>query len=153
LAEAWRISIAQLSQTLIAAWRRYPTPPELSPDEDYTQDPIAAFGILEAQRHRARGITLSMFLGLMKYYQQSYLDLLRQGELDAQQIETAERFIARFFARIELGFCAEWCSLGEQEKTRELQESNRRMTNEKNKYLTILFWSPAASEKRPPSRS
>jgi len=65
LAEAWRLSIAGLSAPLLKAWHLSDQPPELGPDDNYTRDPIAAFGMLEAQRHRARGVSLSMFLCLM----------------------------------------------------------------------------------------
>ena len=53
--------------------------PELSPEEDYANDPATQFGVIEAQRHRGRGVNLSMFLGLMKYYRQSYVDLLTES--------------------------------------------------------------------------
>ncbi len=138
LAEAWRVSVSRLSESLIDALVTSSSPPELSPEEDYSIDPIAAFGILEAKRHRKRGVTLGMFLGLMKYYRQSYIDLIGDSDFEAARKEMACRYIDRFFDRVELGFCMEWAALGEGEKTRELQSTNRRMTNEKNKYLTIF---------------
>jgi hypothetical protein len=55
LAEDWRLSIAGLSASLLEAWQRSDRPPELGPDEDFSQDPIAAFGILEAKRLQAGG--------------------------------------------------------------------------------------------------
>jgi PAS domain-containing protein len=138
LVEAWRISIAGLSERLLSALETYNGVPELGPDEDYTQDPIASFGILEAQRHRARGVTLDMFLGLMKYYRQSYVDLVLQAGFEPEHQDHFRLLVDRFFDRIELGFCVEWTALSENEKTEELQVSNRDMANEKNKYLTIF---------------
>jgi hypothetical protein len=48
-------------------WLYENEPPELGPDDDLTIDPIASFGIMEAQRHRSRGVTLSVFLGLAHF--------------------------------------------------------------------------------------
>ncbi|MCB2192271.1 MAG: hypothetical protein KQI62_11940 [Deltaproteobacteria bacterium] len=138
LLEAWRLSISGLSESILNALAHYPDIPELLPDEDYTQDPVAKFGINEAQRHRERGVSLSMFLGLTKYYRQSYLDLLNHQGLGPTEAERYGLFVNRVFDRIEIGFCTEWAG-GEPELTiQELQVSNRLMTNEKNKYLTIF---------------
>ncbi len=142
LAEAWKISIQGLSESLMKAIKDSKAPPELGPDDDFTKDPIASFGILEARRHRSRGITLSMFLGLMKYYKQGYLDLVIQAGFKNKYEERCRLFIERFFDRIEIGFTAEWAMLNENEQTKELQSSNRTITNEKNKYLTIFESTP-----------
>ena len=70
LEEAWRISIVGLSNSISAALAISDEPWELGPDDDFVNDPIASFGIQEARTHRSRGVTLAMFLGLMKYYRQ-----------------------------------------------------------------------------------
>ncbi len=138
LAEAWRISIAGISQSLLEALAVQSGVPELLPDEDYTKDPIAFFGIVEAKRHRERGVSFGMFLGLMKYYQQSYIDLVIQAGFGIEEERQCLLFVDRFFDRIELGFCLEWNSLGKGRMLAELQSTNRHMTNEKNRYLTIF---------------
>ncbi len=142
LKEAWRLSIAGLSESLLNAIKRDLSNLELSPDEDFTQDPIAVFGIVEAQRHRERGVDLGMFLGLMKYYRQSYMDLLRQASFDPNYEDRCRFILKRFFDRLEIGFCTEWASSAEKELITELQISNRMMTNEKNRYLTIFESQP-----------
>jgi PAS domain S-box-containing protein/putative nucleotidyltransferase with HDIG domain len=138
LAEPWRQSIAGLSGPLLKAWQSSEQPPELGPEADYRRDPIAAFGMLEARRHRARGVSLSMFLGLMKYYRQSYHDLVRQAGFDQDWGEHCRLFIDRFFDRVEIGFCTEWAELSGGVQDAEMQRATRAMTNEKNKYLTIF---------------
>lgn len=138
LAEAWRTSISGLSQPFLECLKNLSIVPELLPDEDNTPDPIASFGIIEAKRHRRRGVSLSMFLGLMKYYRQSYIDLVVQNGFGIEEERLYRLFIDRFFDRIEIGFCTEWNSLTENQMLEELQSSNRCMTNEKNKYLTIF---------------
>ena len=138
LAEAWRTSISGLSQSLLECLKSQSSVPELLPDEDYTSDPIATFGIIEAKRHRKRGVSLGMFLGLMKYYRQSYIDLVMQACFGIEEERLYRSFVERFFDRIELGFCTEWNSLTENQMLVELQSANRCITNEKNKYLTIF---------------
>ncbi|MBN1186007.1 MAG: response regulator [Bacteroidales bacterium] len=139
LEEAWRLSISGLSRSLIEALKNFKDKiPELHPDEDYLSDPVSKFGVIEAQKHRERGISLSMFLGLMKYYKQCYLDLVHRDITDSSEKNRMLSFIERCFDRIEIAFCVEWSSLSDTELVKELQDTNRMMTNQKNKYLTIF---------------
>lgn len=150
LEEAWRVSIAGLTDAILAALAISAQPWELGPDDDYAADPVAAFGVLEARRHRARGVTLGMFLGLMKYYRQGYLDLIKQSfpppEAKNGHDPTAHAlFLERVFDRIEIGFCSEWSKSETADNAiQELQQANRRMTNEKNRFLTIFESLPTA---------
>ena len=138
LKEPWRLSICGLSGPLLNALANNQHDLELDPDESFSQDPAAAFGILEAQRHRERGIELAMFLGLFKYYRQSYQDLISQSGFESEYRRRCHRLIDRFFDRIEIGFCSEWSKIGYDDLLKELQTTNRMMTNEKNKYLTLF---------------
>lgn len=139
LAEAWRISIQGLSDSLCQTIDHYGDHvPELDADEDYQRDPAAAFGILEAQRHRSRGVTLALFLGLMKYYRQSYLDVVAEAGCPPAQRDYYLLYVTRFFDRVEIGFCSEWAGTAAEHQLDELRVTNVRMTNEKNKYLTIF---------------
>ncbi|MGD9071082.1 MAG: hypothetical protein PVI69_04895 [Desulfobacterales bacterium] len=107
LKEAWRLSIAGLSASIGEAACNKDFDPELRPEKDLADDPVAQFGIVEAQRHRERGVSLGMHLGLMKYYRQAYLDLLRRLNTGSVGREKYERFINRVFDRIEVGFCVD----------------------------------------------
>ena len=138
LREAWRLSISGLSSALLAAiGKRHPNL-ELNPDDKYISDPIAEFGIIEARRHRERGVSLGMFLGLMKYYRQSYKDLVRHGGFVYSLENHYLNLIERFFDRLEIAFCIEWAESDQSELIEKLQVRNRLMTNEKNRYLTIF---------------
>lgn len=150
LAEAWRMAVTGLSATLIEALATSPEPPELAADEDFTRDPMASFGILEARLHRHRGITLPMFLGMMKYCRQAYQDLAETAPFPESEKKTLRLYLDRMFDRIELGFCSEWSQQSQKDQLEQLQASNRQLTNEKNLYLTlfeslhapVLFFSP-----------
>ncbi|MGO8880257.1 MAG: hypothetical protein ACLQMS_12205 [Desulfomonilaceae bacterium] len=138
LEEAWRISIRGVSGSLIRALEIHDSPPELGPDDRFDQDPIAAFGVIEAQRHRERGIALGMFLGLLKYYRQTYIDLVDEAGLDSQYRSRYHLFVERCFDRIEIGVSVEWASGTGEGRLDELQATSRFLTNEKNKYLTLF---------------
>ena len=137
LEEAWRVSINGLSQALLTALNIYNDVPELDADENYLLNEITAFGILEARRHRYRGVNLETFLGLMIYYRQAYLDLVLGSDLSQPTKDKYSLFVIRFFDHIELGFIKEWTSENKDELIEQLQNTNQIVTNEKQKYLTI----------------
>ncbi|WP_291325091.1 ATP-binding protein [Desulfovibrio sp. UCD-KL4C] len=139
LIEAWRISIHGLSKAIMTASDIYGEDlPQFHPDENYADDPAALFGVLEARLHRERGISLQMFLGLYKYYRYTYVDLVRSMTAEPELKLHYEKFVERVLDRIEIAFCSEWSGLDSDNTIKELQKSNREMTNEKNKYLTIF---------------
>lgn len=135
--EAWRASVADLSERLLVALQTNEQAPELGPDDDSTRDRMASGGKLEAQRHRPRGITLEMF-SLMKYYKQSYIDLVHEAGFERDYEERCRLFVERFFDQVELGSCAERADSSESKLITELQTTNQMLTEEKNKYLTIF---------------
>jgi hypothetical protein len=136
LEEAWRLSISGLTASLSDAIATFDRPPNLGPDDDYPNDPLARFGLVEAQRHRQRGLTLAMFLGLLKYYRQSYVDLITLQT--GATVDADRRFIDRCFDRIEVAIAQEWATLDPSQRHDELAASNRSVTNEKNTYLTVF---------------
>ncbi len=138
LQAAWRASVAGLTQALVRTLSGSADVPEFRPDDDVTRDPCCAFGILEAQRHRARGIDLELFLGLMKYYEQSFLDLLEASALPAATKGFGTLFVRRFFDRVEMGFSLEWLRTSELDRLEELRRANRELAEEKSLYLTIF---------------
>ena len=140
LEEAWRVSIHGLTESLLLTTEECENRiPELHVDLDYVKDPAAGFGIHEAKLHRSRGITLDLFLSLTKYYAQSYVDFIRQDtDFDDATKDFFELYIRRFYDRVEIGFASEWASSSRDKLMNELQTTNKLMTNEKNKYLTIF---------------
>lgn len=144
LLEAWRLSITGLSASLKNALERPPASLELHPEADYTQDPVAAFGVAEAHRHRERGVDLGMFLGLMKYYRQAYHDLINSIGRDPADQDRYHHCIGRCFDRMEIGFVTTWAAIEDDAQLSALQAANREMTNEKNKYLTVFESLPIA---------
>ncbi len=137
LEEAWVKSISGLSEALLTCIEMGEFP-EMEVDQDIRHDSIASFGVIEAKLHMHRGITLEMFMGLMKYYRQAYLDLIDKMVPPGEQKSRYLLMVNRFFDCNEIAFCAEWCSSSQDMVDAKLQSANRDLANEKNKYLTIF---------------
>jgi len=139
LEEAWRLSINVLSTLLVRdAAETGGVPAEFSPEDDFRNDPVASFGIVEAQRHRERGVDMGMFLSLLKYYRQAYIDLVSDQEFPKETETPLTLLIIRFYDRLEIGISLEWSGEDEDQRLEELRATNRFLTNEKNKYLTLV---------------
>lgn len=138
LEEAWRLSISGISSSLQVALERREGPVEFGPDDDFQSVPEAAFGVQEARRHRARGVPLGMFGGLLVYYRQAYLDLVDLADAPETERSYARLLVMRFFDLFQLAYVTEWSRHPASDLLAELQHSNRRMTNEKNRFLTIF---------------
>lgn len=138
LEEAWRASVAGLSKPILDTPSTSFLPLELNPHSDFMNDAYAEFGVLEAKKHRERGIDLIMFLGLFKYYRQTYEDLLFKLDMSAEDIKSCRTFLKRYFDRVELGFIDEWIKVGTEGINQELAIANRRLVNEKSMYLTTF---------------
>ncbi len=136
LEEAWVVSVSGLTEALVQGIQN--GIPEINVDQDFINEPATYFGRIEAKKHRQRGITLEMFLGLMKYYRQSYIDLISNSIPDKEQQRLYTTRINRYFDQNEIAFCKEWNLQSNDTLLSELQNTTREITNEKNRYLTIF---------------
>ena len=136
LKAAWLTSVQRLVE-VVRAGLSGDDPLDLHPDDDFLNDPACTFGVIQAQRHRARGVNLSMFLGLFKYYRQTFLDFLHeQVELEDKVAVTCR--INRVFDRIEIAFCTEWSGTDSETQIKELATTSRLLANDKNRLLTFF---------------
>jgi diguanylate cyclase (GGDEF)-like protein/PAS domain S-box-containing protein len=140
--EAWRRSVAGLTQALTLAIETHGLDaPGFSPDDTFTDDPASAFAVAQSRSHRARGVTLGMYLGLFKYYRRAYVSLLDEegaaALADPERMAQYRTFVINFFDRAEIALSQEWADSGDRHLV-ELRERNRAMTNEKNLFLTLF---------------
>lgn len=142
LEEAWVMSISGLSDALVAAIRIDEKVPEIEVEHNFENNAISAFGVLEAKKHRYRGVSLKMFLSFIKYYRQAYLDLVIESVDNMDNIFKYQLWINRFFDHNEIAYIHEWTTKSDEDLISEMQMENIRMTNEKNKYLTIFESTP-----------
>jgi diguanylate cyclase (GGDEF)-like protein len=138
LDEVWLASVNGLAEALSAALASPRGIPELDFFDDYDSEPLLAFGIEEARKHRYRGITLEMFLGFIKYYRRSFLEVVGDSGLPDDCKASSREIIDRFFDRVEIGFCREWSGEGRDALLVQMQEANRSLANDKNKYRAVF---------------
>jgi|TARA_Y100000310_G_scaffold344067_1_gene454911 PAS domain S-box-containing protein len=136
--QEWRMTVQQPVNALIEYLLHHDDPDPIHVDENFEENPTAAFGILEAKRHRQRGVRFDMFLGLAKYVRQSFVDLIHDVSPSLDGERQALAVTHRFFDKFELGFTTEWLRCEETTLIRELQDSNRELTNSKKSYQTIF---------------
>ncbi|WP_195891470.1 sensor domain-containing diguanylate cyclase [Luminiphilus syltensis] len=136
---AWQASIAGLSEALIkGAQEQTRSSIEFTPNQDFIHDALAHFAVEEAILHRKRGIKPGMFLSLLKYYRQAYTDLVDERCADSPHIKTLRHFVLKRFDLLEIALVTEWNSTPMDKVVDELSTTNRKLTNEKNFYLTAF---------------
>lgn len=138
LEEAWSTSISGLSNAIVSALVEDGQIPEIEAIQDEKNSLLCSFGIDEARRHRNRGISLELYLGLMKYYRRAYMDLVHESKFKTADKRTCLLILRQYFDLMELYFCREWCSLPQEQYTEQLRSANLELMNLKNKYLTIF---------------
>ena len=122
--EGWRAALRGLSGSLRQAIRSDPSPPSLTAETIDRNDGLSAFGVAEARKRRREGMPLGIFLGLVKFFRQAYLDLVRTAGLPREEEEGFLRYIERFFDRNEVASCVSWTAESVSERVTELQEKH-----------------------------
>ena len=102
LIEAWRLSVRGLTDALVAALE-CGTRLDFGIDDEQGGDPLTHFGREAALRHRSRGVTLSMFLGLSKYYRDAFAESCATSLAGSEEQARCRFVIGRLFDRIERG--------------------------------------------------
>jgi len=122
--EAWRATLRGLSGSLLQALRSDPSLPSLTADDVGRDDGLCAFGVVEARKRRREEMSLGIFLGLVKYFRQAYLDLVRTAGLPREEEERRLRYIERFFDRNEIAVCVSWTSESVSGRVGELRQEH-----------------------------
>lgn len=136
--EARRIAIAGLNRAMLSDIPCFARDAAETGAAPSGASAMAALCLATAARHRRRGVTLGMFLEALKGYRRAYHDLLGRKELHLRGGERYRQAVDRAFDQAELAVCAEWDESGGPDRLAELQQANRALTNEKNKYLAIF---------------
>ncbi len=138
LEEAWRNSVRLLNKPVMDTPSAYFGIPELHPHADYFADPYAIYGITEAKRCRETGMSIVMFMGLFKYYRQTYDDLLIHFGFTAEETVMCRTFLKRYFDHVELGFIQEYLGQERAYGADDQSAVTRRLFSEKSLYATVI---------------
>jgi len=120
----WRATLRGLSGSLLQAFRSNPSPPSLTAADVGREDGLSAFGVVEARKRRREGMPLGIFLGLVKFFREAYLDLVRTAGLPREEEEGLLRYIERFFDRNEVASCVSWTAESVSGRVAELQQKH-----------------------------
>ncbi|WP_147819943.1 PAS domain S-box protein [Salidesulfovibrio onnuriiensis] len=136
LVEPWRMSVSGLTKAIGKGLENSESlRAGLTPDDCYKDDPVSEFAIMESRLHRQRGVNLSMFLGLLKYYRASYFDLVEE-KAPPELRASFHGFLLDFFDRLEVALSGDWAATTDDPP--EVQAINRQLANEKNMFLTLV---------------
>ncbi len=134
-----KMTVFGLSQSIIAAIRKYGDIPGLYANEDYSKDPIVSFTITETSIHRTRGVEMDSFLCLLKLYKQSYTDLVH-AHYDGEEKDYFSLLIQRVYDRFEIGITTEWTRLC----LAEIEEVNKKLEQQQENFQQLFENSPDA---------
>ena len=126
----WRATLRGLSGSLLQAFRSDPSPPSLAADDMGRDDGLSAFGVVEGRKRRREGMPFGVFLGLVKFFRQAYLDLVRSAGLPREEEEGALRYIERFFDRNEVAVCVSWTAESVSGRLAELRQEHDELSPE-----------------------
>lgn len=135
LREAWRTSIAGLSQPLVAS---IDEALDNHVQNNKSLETAVAFGREQARKHRWRGTDLAMFLELLKLYRGSYFELIEENVPDPEERQPFNNLLLQMFDSVELGLTREWSMIDETVELARLREEVRALSNEKNRLLTMV---------------
>lgn len=130
--------IGKITSALIETIEKSPEMPVFPLQDDADTNLLSQLGGEEAKRYRKEGASIIDFLNLIKYYRQSYIDLIQEQIDNSLDIYYYTQYIERGFDRIEMAFCSEWTRLNENTQIKELQAHNRYLTNETNAFLSAF---------------
>lgn len=132
---AWLAAVRGLADALSAAWRRDRRPRPV-PARGPQEGEAVAYAALEARRNRERGMTLPMFLGLVKLLREVVLEVA--GDAGGAEGSNIAAFLASFFDAVEISAAAQWTAPEAAIREAELAGAARRLALEKEK-LEALF--------------
>lgn len=138
LPEVWLTAVEGLAQDFLNVLNDGGNIDDLDFYDNHSHKTVSVFGINEARKHRYRGVSLEMFLGLMKYYRRSFMDLVIDKKAEKEDILKCFRLIECFFDRLEIGFCLEWTREQKDELVENLQQTNLQLAYEKNIYMALF---------------
>jgi diguanylate cyclase (GGDEF)-like protein len=136
---AWNDSLNGLFGAFRAACENGIGPCAWGPDDTVNpDDPVSGFGILEARRHRARGVGFPLFLGVFKLYRRAWHEVVAEAPVQPEAALAAHRFIDIFYDTVELGICADWAQASFPGVDQEIQEANRSLIRQVAQWRTVF---------------
>ncbi len=140
---AWRESIVGVSKglnTLLSNDKVHTIDPNIRMELNDWDEEIIGYFRERAIVHQRRAIELYMYTGLLKYYRQAYVELIRSLDANDNDIHWLISLINGFFDRGEAITCYEYQKLSSNsnQELEEIKQSHREVLNHKNQLLSII---------------
>ncbi|GEM_PF-1727305 len=127
--EVWRMMVRGLSKQLISF---------LYGKGIGSGDMVCDFAVEEAHLHQKRGVYLSDFIGLLKTCRQGYRELVCRGSADGGSQLQSLSAVEIYFDYLEVEILTALADTDRDSIVQEMQDQNRELTIEKNRFLTIF---------------
>ncbi|MGH1356530.1 MAG: ATP-binding protein [Thalassovita sp.] len=134
---AWVEANESICECLVAYMRATTTEP-IGPIAtlDYGNDPRFKRMRQIAQRHRALGITIQLYVGLLKHFQRLYISEIQ--DMPTAIGDKGLLLIRDFFDEMELSVCSSWKGKEDGQRLNELQDRARLAIMDKDRYLAVF---------------
>ncbi|QJB56241.1 PAS domain S-box protein [Pseudodesulfovibrio sp. zrk46] len=133
----WANSVDMINDALIRTLDKYGLEGLDLPVDHSTNDPLSEFATQTARIHRDRGVSLPMFMTLLKVYRAAYVKLVYKELGELPLAPACRDFVVAFFDRAEIAQCANWAELHEEERVQALEQAHRLTMEEKDRFLTL----------------
>jgi len=118
LGDAWKASVCRITEVLLNSLESWGVDGGyLRTDCSLEKNPLSLFAVELSRSHRERGVSLAMFIGLLKLYRRAYVGLAEKVE-DPVLRRQYRDFLNRFFDHIEVSQCLDWAEPSDQERNR-----------------------------------
>ncbi len=96
------------------------------------------FLLEEMYQYIQKGFNLSQVIEIINYYKYAYINVLRTWSVEEEYKNLCLNYIMVNFDYIQFKVSDRWCNINETEKTERIKDWNSKITDEKNKYLSIF---------------
>ncbi len=125
-------------QAITAALQRNFLAREIQSGEMIVGDPLSAFGISLAKQHNGNGANRGLPRALLKDCRRTYQDLVQRASWPLEIKHETQDFLDCSLERVEVAFTTEWGLLPGEQLRGALEQYNRILARERNRYLAIF---------------
>ncbi|MCX5970065.1 MAG: diguanylate cyclase [Coprothermobacterota bacterium] len=111
---------------------------EIQSGEIIVGDPLSAFGVSLAKRQNGIGANRGFPRALLEDCRRTYQDLAERAGWPLEIEHEAQDFLDRSLERLEVAFTTEWGLLPGEQLRGALEQYNRMLARERNRYLAIF---------------
>lgn len=125
-------------QAIIAALQQHSATSETQSGDLLVGDPLTAFGVNLAKRQNGVGANRGLTRALLEDCRRTYQDLVQRACWPIEIERESQDFLDRSLERVVVAFTAEWELLPGEQLRGALEQYNRLLARERNRYLAIF---------------